>query len=137
MWRAFHLQVYSVIFAPWLNLRRTSHQRASSQQTQKQRRRKDRRNSLLHHPLNTIKAHLQRLHLRAVTKAHKVMARAIKQIPPLARIQVEKNTGHDNDALLETGLEEVQPVGDGVGEALEIQPQVEGRVWDGLDVETD
>lgn len=64
-----------------------------------------------------------------------MMARAVEQISPLAGVQIEEDAGHDNDALLETGLEEVQPVGDGVGETLEIQPQVEGRVRHGLDVE--
>jgi hypothetical protein len=63
------------------------------------------------------------------------MTRTIKQISPLARVQIKEDTRDDNDALFETCLEEVQAVGDGLRKALEIKPEVECRVWDGLDVE--
>lgn len=64
------------------------------------------------------------------------MARAIKQISPLTRVQIEEDTWYNDNPLLETRLEEVQSITNGLGQAFEIKPQVEGRVGDGLDVET-
>jgi len=90
----------------------------------------DKQNSLINNPLNPVTPHLQRLHPRPIREPHKVMTRTIKQIPPLGRVQVEENARHDNHLLLETGLEEVEPVGDGRRQALEVEPQVKGRVGD-------
>lgn len=64
------------------------------------------------------------------------MARAIEQIPTSGRVQVEEDTGHHNDLLLQTGLEEVQAVADRAGKTLEVQPQVECAVGHVADVET-
>ena len=44
------------------------------------------------------------------------MTRTIKQISPLTRVQIKENTRDDDDTLFETGLEEVQAVGNLVGE---------------------
>ena len=89
----------------------------------------------LDNPLNTIKTLLQRLHLGPIAKPHEMMARTIKQISSLARVEIKEDTWDNDDALFETGLEEVQSVGNFLREVLEIQPDVEGRVWDGLDYE--
>lgn len=62
-----------------------------------------------------------------------MVARAVKQITPLARVQIKEDTRHDDHTLFKTGLEEVQAVGDGVGETFEIQPEVESRVRNILD----
>jgi hypothetical protein len=59
-----------------------------------------------------------------------VVAWAVKQVSATRGIQIEENSRNDNDLLLQTGLEEVETVGDGLGKTLEVQPQVEGRVWD-------
>jgi len=64
-----------------------------------------------------------------------MMARTIKQISPLARIQIKEDTRDNNDLLLETSLEEVESVGDCLWELFEIEPQVERAVWHGLDDE--
>ena len=64
------------------------------------------------------------------------MTRTIKQISPLTRVQVKKDTRDDNDALFEAGLEEVQAVGDLVGKTFEVKPEIESTVWDGGDFET-
>lgn len=64
-----------------------------------------------------------------------VMARAVKQISSSCRVQIEEDTRDNNNLLLETGLEEIQTVGDGAGQTLEIQPQIEGTVRDILDNE--
>jgi len=64
-----------------------------------------------------------------------VMARAVKQISSSSGVEIEENARNDDNLLLETGLEEVQTVGDGAGKTLEVQPQVESTVWDVLDDE--
>lgn len=64
-----------------------------------------------------------------------MMARTIEQITSLARVQIEEDTWYDDDSLLKTSLEEVQSIGDGWWETLEVEPEVEGGVRDGLDVE--
>ena len=56
------------------------------------------------------------------------MARAIKQVPAAGRVEVEEDARHDNDLLVEAGLEEVEAVRDGARQALEVEPQVKGRV---------
>ena len=61
------------------------------------------------------------------------MARAVEQVTTTRGVQVEEDTGHNDDLLLETGLEEVEAVGDGLGETLEVEPQVEGAVGHVLD----
>ena len=94
------------------------------------------KNSLLNHPLNAIQPHLQRIHLWSITEAYKMMTRTIKQITSLARVQIEENPRHDNNALFETRLEEIQSIADRRRETLEIQPQVESTVWYGFDVES-
>lgn len=63
------------------------------------------------------------------------MARTIKQISPLARIQIKEDTRDNDDFLLKTGLEEVKSIGYFFGELFEIEPQVERAVWHGLDDE--
>lgn len=63
-----------------------------------------------------------------------MMARTVEKITSLARVEIEENPGHDNNLLFETGLEKVQSVRDGVWEAFEIEPQVEGRVRYSLDL---
>jgi hypothetical protein len=50
------------------------------------------------------------------------MAGTVEKITTTRGVQVEEDTGHDNDLLLQTGLEEVQAIRDGVGQTLEIQP---------------
>lgn len=63
------------------------------------------------------------------------MTRTIKQISPLTRVQVKEDTRDDNDAFFETGLEEVQAVGDLVGKTFEVEPEVECTIWDCSDLE--
>ena len=90
---------------------------------------------LVDHPLDTIASLLQRLHLRPVREAHEVVARGVEQVTPTGGVEVEEDAGDDDDLLLQAGLEEVEAVGDGAGQALEVQPQVEGRVGHVLDDE--
>lgn len=52
------------------------------------------------------------------------MAGTVEQITTARRVEVEEDARHDNDLLLETGLEEVEAVGDGLGETLQIEPPV-------------
>ena len=59
-----------------------------------------------------------------------MMARAIEQVAALGRVQVEEDARHDDDLLLEAGLEEVEAVADGVRQAAEVEPDVEGAVGD-------
>lgn len=91
---------------------------------------------LVNNPLDAIQPHLQNIHLRSITEPHEMMARTIKQITSLTRVQIEEDTRDNDDSLLKTGLEEVQSVGDRWWETLEIEPEVEGGVGDGFDVET-
>lgn len=63
------------------------------------------------------------------------MTRRIKQISSLAGVEIKEDTRDNDDFFFETGLEEVKSVGDFFGESFEIEPQVEGRVGDGLDLE--
>lgn len=64
-----------------------------------------------------------------------MMTRRIKQISPLTRIEIEEDTRDDDNPFFETSLEEVEAVRDGFGEAFEVEPEVEGAVWDGVDDE--
>lgn len=95
----------------------------------------DRENLLGNNPLNTITARLQRLHPGTIREPHKVVTRRVKQITPPGGVQVEEDTRNHNDLLLQTGLEEVQAIANRAGQALKVQPQVEGRVGHLLDVE--
>lgn len=52
------------------------------------------------------------------------MAGTVEQITTARRVEIEEDARHDNDLLLETGLEEVEAVGDGLGETLEVEPPV-------------
>ena len=61
-----------------------------------------------------------------------MMARAVEQISSHRRVQVEENTGHNNDLLLKTSLEEVQTVVDFLGEAFDVKPNVKCGFWDFL-----
>lgn len=65
-----------------------------------------------------------------------MVARTVKQISATRGVQVEEDTGDDDNLLLQTSLEEVQAVGDRTGQTLEVQPEVEGAVRDVLDYET-
>lgn len=93
--------------------------------------------------LNTVKTHLQNFHLGAVAQADKVVARAVEQITSLGRVQVEEDTGHDNDLLGQKRIEEVQSIGyvsflgKGRVERGQVKPDVEGCLRDVLDAETD
>ena len=64
-----------------------------------------------------------------------MMARTIKQISPLAGVQIEENPRDDDDFLFKTGLEEVQAVRNSVGQTFKIQPEVESAVRDVGDFE--
>lgn len=58
------------------------------------------------------------------------MARAIEQVAPLRRIEIEEDARHDDDLLLQARLEEFQPVADLRWQAARVQPDVEGAVRD-------
>lgn len=76
----------------------------------------------MHHTLNAIQALAQHVHPGSIREAHKVVARAVKQVTTARRVEIEEYSGHDNDLLLQTSLEEVQTVGDRLGKALKVQP---------------
>lgn len=88
----------------------------------------------LDHLLDTVKAHLQLLHSRAVADADKVVARAVEQIATLRRVEVEEDARHHDCLLLQQGVEEGQAVADVDGRVLgqrrlqrrQVQPDVEG-----------
>nr|POE47029.1 hypothetical protein CFP56_00361 [Quercus suber] len=83
---------------------------------------------LLQHALEPIETLFQNLHPRAIADANKVMAGAVEEIAALAGVEVEEDARHDDDLLLQAGLEEVEPVVDLAGQLLEIEPEVEGAV---------
>jgi len=64
------------------------------------------------------------------------MTWTIKQISTFTWIQVKENSRNYNDLLFKASLEEIQPVGDFLGETLEIEPEIEGGVGNGLNVES-
>lgn len=64
-----------------------------------------------------------------------MVARTVEEIPTSGGVQIEEDTGHNNDLLLQTGLEEVQTVGDLAGETFQVEPDVEGAVRHVLDHE--
>jgi hypothetical protein len=94
-------------------------------------------NSLLHNPLNGVHTLGQGIHPRPIAQPDKVMTRRIEQIPTLTRVQIEEDTRNNNDLLLETGLEEVQPVGNALGQIRQVEPDVEGRVGHEGELESD
>jgi hypothetical protein len=50
------------------------------------------------------------------------MAGAVEEITTTRGVEIEEDTGHNNDLLLQTGLEEVETVGNRLGKTLEVQP---------------
>jgi len=64
------------------------------------------------------------------------MTRTIKKISPLGRIQVEEDTGYNNNPLLKTRLKEIQTITNSFRQTFEIEPEIEGGVGDGLDHES-
>lgn len=64
-----------------------------------------------------------------------MVAGRVEQIATARRVQVEEDTGNNNDLLLQTGLEEVEAVRDRAGKTLEVEPQIESRVRHVLDDE--
>lgn len=76
----------------------------------------------MHNTLNTVQTVLKHVHTRTIRESHKVMARAVEEITTTRRVKIEEDTGNDDNLLLETGLEEVQTVRDGLGKTLEVQP---------------
>jgi hypothetical protein len=91
---------------------------------------------LLDNSLNAIQSHLQRLHLGSITESDEVMTRTIEEITSLTWVQVEENTRDNDDSLLKTCLEEIESIRDGSWETLEIKPEVECGIGNGLDMET-
>jgi hypothetical protein len=89
------------------------------------------------HLLDGVETSRQNVHTRAVTQADEVMTRAVKQIPTPGGVQIEENTWHDNDLLLETRIEEVESIVDALRQAGEIEPQVERRVGHVRELEAD
>jgi hypothetical protein len=72
--------------------------------------------------LNAIQPHAQHVHSWAVRETHKVVARAVEQIATSRGVQIKEDAGNDNDLFFQTGLEEVEAVGDAFGESIEIEP---------------
>ena len=58
------------------------------------------------------------------------MARRIKKIPPLARIEIKKDAWHHNNLLLQTSLEEVQAIVNALRQRLQVQPKIKRAVRD-------
>lgn len=94
-------------------------------------------NLLLNNPANSIHTLHQRLHPRSITQPHEMMARRIKQIPTLTRVQIEEDTRHNNDLLLQTSLEEVQPIIDRIRQIGKIQPEIKRRIRHEGELEAD
>jgi hypothetical protein len=89
---------------------------------------------LVHNSLDTIQTHLERLELWTVGEADEVVARTVEKISSLAGVQVEEDTWDNNHTLLKTGLEEVETVADGLWETFQVEPEVECRIWNALDL---
>jgi hypothetical protein len=58
-----------------------------------------------------------------------MMARAVEQITTTGGVEIKEDARNDDNLLLETGLEEVEAIGDGARQTLEVKPQVESTVW--------
>lgn len=72
--------------------------------------------------LNSVQTHLQYVHSGTIRQTHKVVAGAVKEITTARGVQVEEDTGHNDDLLLQTSLEEVETVGNRLGKTLQVQP---------------
>lgn len=72
--------------------------------------------------LNSVQTHLQYVHSRTIRQTHEVVAGAVEEITTARGVQVEEDTGHNDDLLLETSLEEVETVGNSLGKTLQVQP---------------
>ena len=66
----------------------------------------------LDNSLDSIKTHLQRIHLRTVADTHEMMAWTVEEIATLSWIEVEEDAWDDNGLLLEQSVEEGEPVAD-------------------------
>lgn len=53
------------------------------------------------------------------------MARGVEKVTTTRRVEIKEDTRHHDDLLLQTGLEEVETVGNSVGETLEVEPAKE------------
>lgn len=50
------------------------------------------------------------------------MTRRVKQVTTARRVEIEEDTGHYNNLLLKTSLEEVEAVRNGIRKAFKIEP---------------
>jgi hypothetical protein len=64
-----------------------------------------------------------------------MMTRTIEEISSLARIQIKEDARDNDNLLLKTCLEKVKSIGNLFWEFFEIEPEVEGRVGNGLNDE--
>lgn len=79
---------------------------------------------LANNTFNTVQALSQRIHARTIREADIVMAGAVEQITASGWVQVEKDARHDNNLFFQTGLKEVETVGNGIGKTIKIQPPI-------------
>lgn len=63
------------------------------------------------------------------------MARTVEQITTTCGVEIEEDARNNDNLLLKTGLEEVETVGDGTRQILEIEPQIECAIRHVLDSE--
>jgi hypothetical protein len=64
-----------------------------------------------------------------------LVARRVEQVSAFAGVQVKEDTGHNDDLLFQTSLEEVQTIVDAFRQRRQVQPQVEGAVRNEWDLE--
>jgi hypothetical protein len=64
------------------------------------------------------------------------MARTVEQITTARWVKIKEDARNNDDLLLQTGLKEVETVGDGARQAFEIEPQVECTIRHVFDHET-
>jgi hypothetical protein len=79
---------------------------------------------LVHHTLDSIKTHLQHIHLGTVRESHKVVARAVEQVTATRWVEVKEDTRDNNNLLLQAGLEEVKTISDRARKTLEVEPAI-------------
>lgn len=57
-----------------------------------------------------------------------VVAGTVEKVSATSRVQVEEDTWHNDDFLLQASLEKVQAIGNGARETLQVEPKVESAV---------
>ena len=84
---------------------------------------------LLKHAAHRVEALVKVLERRTEREPDEGVAGRVEEVPAVGGVDVEEDAGDDDRLLLEQLLEERQPGVERRGQLLEVEPDVERRLW--------